>query len=277
MKYMALRADVQRREKKKISQGDAGCVGSESPGWGVGDPPGRGSADTCDTGVTPVGGAQGAASARYHDTPHAAARRGQRVSENARGLGGARAGQTCCGPSGNLRGGAGLGRSTPRAMAMVRLSPRERSWWVVKCDIDDTLYGASGIPPTGLSSSGNHPRVQGARNVPLLGWVAGFHMKTPPPPLRSPSGTSTTRSPSTSADLLLSADSSGSCFHMPLASGLPRTVIGTPSGVMMRSPTLYGDFSFWPAAGISTGLMRSHRVGGRGARQGSPPSRGSSP
>ena len=123
MKYMALRADVQRREGKKRSMG----WGTRSGGpAGMGAPGDRESAEPGDTGVTPIGGAGSArwdGSARYHDTPHAAGAEGQRVSEGAQGLGGARAVGRVTGPSVNLRGGGPSRPCPPRATAMDGLSP----------------------------------------------------------------------------------------------------------------------------------------------------------
>ena len=60
-----------------------------------------------------------------------------------RGFGGAPAGSRPAGPSGILHGGGPPGRSTPRALVIIRLSPRERPWGGVMCDIDDTLIGVS--------------------------------------------------------------------------------------------------------------------------------------
>jgi len=125
MKYMALGANVQRREGKKRSRGSTQGRGIGS----MGDPPGWGSADTCDTGGGSARreGAQGGGSARYHDTPHAAARSRQFLSEGGqvsrRGLGGARAVSGVAGHGVILRGGAPGAAPLQRATTMDGLSP----------------------------------------------------------------------------------------------------------------------------------------------------------
>ena len=157
---------------------------------GMGAPGDRESADTCDT---PVGGAlraggQGAGSAGYHDTPHAAARRGQILSEGGRvsqrGLGGASAAGRVTGPGEILRGGGPSRPCPPRATAMDGLSPPAGPWGgrgCHMCDIDDTLTRAQrrvdrrrgmGGWASFISSTAVQPHSQGWMKGGLLGWVS---------------------------------------------------------------------------------------------------------